>query len=134
MNVLRVRLAPYGLQSVHVYPAHAYSKDLDASSSCLSSDLFHGVLRPPVSHNHGNPWDVQVCWSCSLFLSEGGLHCELDGQTSHGPCGKVLHVPHGLLHLSLSGIRVEGELRLDDASVLEQTDPCVIRANVEELN
>ena len=89
---------------------------------------------PPISHNHSNSWDVQFCRSCSLFLREGSLHGVLDGQTGHGPGGKVLHVPHRLLHFGLIGVVIEGELRLDHAAILEQTNPCRIRANREELN
>lgn len=131
--MLRVWLTPYGLQRVHIHPADSDGKDLDAGLPRLSCDLLHCVLRPPVSHNHSDSWDVQVCGSCSLFLREGCLHGVLDGQTSHCSCGQVLHVPHRLLHLSPGGVGVEGELGLDHAAILEQTDPSGIRADLEEL-
>lgn len=133
VHMLRVWLTPYGLQSVHIHPAHSNSKDLDASLPRLSRNLLHCILRPPISHNHSDSWDVQVCWSCSIFLGEGCLHGVLDGQTGHCPCGEVLHVPHRLLHLSLGGEGVEGELGLDHAAILEQTDPSYIRADLKEL-
>lgn len=133
VNMLRVRLTPYGLQRVHIHPAHSDSKDLDAGLPRLSRDLLHRVLRPPISHDHSDSWDEQFCRACSLFLSEGLLHGVLDGQTGHGTSGEVLHVPHGLLYLSLGGVGVEGELGLDHAAVLKQTDPSGIRAHMEEL-
>lgn len=68
-----------------------------------------------------------------MFLGEGCLHGVLDGQTRHGPCGEVLHIPHCLLYLALGGVGAEGELRLDHATILQQTDPCCIMANLEEL-
>lgn len=131
--MLRVWLAPYGLQCVHIHPAHSNSKDLNAGLPGLSCSLLHCVLRPPISHNHSDSWDVQVCWSCSLCLTEGCLHGVLDGQTCHGSCGKVLHAPHSPLHLSLGGEGVEGEFVLDHAAILEQTDPRGIRTDLKEL-
>lgn len=133
VHMLRVWLTSYGLQSVHVHPANSDSKDLDASLPRLSRNLLHRVLRPPVGHNHSDSWDVQVCWSCSIFLSEGCFHGVLDGQTGHCSCGKMLHVPHCLLHLSLGGVGAEREFRLDHAAVLEQTDTSGIWANLQEL-
>lgn len=133
VHVLRVWLTPYCLQSVHIHPAHSDSKDLNAGLPRLSCNLLHRVLRPPISHNHSYSWDVQLCWSCSVFLSEGCLHGVLDGQTGHCPCGEVLHVPHRPLHLSLGGVGAEGELGLDHAAILEQTDPSGVRADLQEL-
>ncbi len=131
--MLRVWLTPDGFQSAHIHPAHSDGKDLDPSLPCLSRYFLHRVLRSPISHYHGDSWDVQVCRSCSMFLSERCLHGVLDGETSHRPCGEVLHVPHCLLHLSLAGVGVEGELGLDHTTILKQTNPSGIRADVQEL-
>lgn len=68
-----------------------------------------------------------------MVLSEGRLHGVLDGQTGHGSCGEVLHVLHSLLHLRSAAVRVEGELWLNHAAVLQQADAGGIVANVKEL-
>lgn len=133
VHMLRMWLTPNGLQSVHVDPANSNSKDLDARLPREGCNLLNLVLRPSVSHNHSDSWDVQVGWSCPIFLSEGCFHGVLDGQTSHCACGKVLHVPHGLLHLSPGCVCVKWEFRLDHAAVLEQTDVSGVRANIQEL-
>lgn len=100
---------------------------------CLRCNLLHRILSPPVSHYHGNSWDVQVCWSRSIFLCEGCFHGVLDGQTCHCPCGKVLHLFHRLLHLSPGGVGVEWEFRLYHAAILKQTHPGGIWANFQKL-
>lgn len=133
VDVLGVRLAAYGLQDLHVHPAHSYSKDLDASLPGFSCDLLHRVLGSAICHDHSDTWNVQVDGSGPLLLREGHLHGILDGQTGHGPSGEVRHVLHSLLHFSSGGVGVEGELRLDHAAVLEQTDPGRIVANVQKL-
>lgn len=132
--MLRVRLAPDGLQRVHIHPSYPNRKDLYARLPCLCSHLFHCVLRPPVGYNHGDSRDVQVCCSCPIFLCEGYFHGVLDCQAGHCSRGKVPHVPHRLLHLSLAGEGVEGEFRLDHAAVLQQTNPGGVWPDLQELD
>lgn len=131
--MLIVWLTPHGLQSVYIHPTNSDSKDLDAGLPRLSRNFLHRVLRAPIRHNHSNTWDEQVCWSCSIFLSEGDFHGVLNGQTGHCSCGEVLHVPHCLLHLSLGGVGAEREFRLDHAAILEQTYTSAFWANLQEL-
>lgn len=133
VDVLRVGLAPHGLQHAHIHPANPDGKDLDPCLPRLSSYLLHRVLRSPVCHNHSDSWNVKVCRPRSVSLSEGCFHGVLDGQSSHCSCGKMLHVPHCLLHLSLGAEGVEGEFRLDLASILEEAHPGGIWPNLQKL-
>lgn len=133
VNVLGVRLAADGLQGIHVHPAHADGKDLDAGLPRLLRHLLHRVLRPPVSHYHGDAWDVQACSSGPVLLGEGHLHEELDGQAGHRPRGQVLHAPHSLLHLGPGAVGVEGELGLDHTAVLDQPHPGGVGTHLQEL-
>lgn len=103
VDVLGVGLAAHGLQRVHIHPADANGKDLDACLPGPSGNLLHFVLRSAVCHDHSNSRDAEVLGPRSVFLSEGPFHGVLDGQSSHCSCGEVRHLPHRLLHLRLGG-------------------------------
>lgn len=133
MDVLRVGLASYGLQGLHLHPSHSDSKNLDAGLPGFSRDLLHSVLRSPVCHDHSDPWDLQALRSSPLLLGERYLHSVLDGQAGHGAGGQMPHVSHSVLHLGFGGVGVERELRLDHAAILQQPHAGGIGANVEKL-
>lgn len=132
--MLGVRLAPDGLQRVHIHPSYSNCEDLDARLPRLCGHLLHRVLRTPIGHNHSDPRDLQACCSRPVFLGEGRFHGVLDRQTGHCSRGEVPHAPHRLLHLSFAGEGVEGEFGLDHAAVLEQADPSGVRPDLQELD
>ena len=132
-DVLRVRLAPDGLQRLHVHAAHADGEDLNARPPGLGRHLLHGVLGPPVRHHHGDAWDEEGGRPRPLLLGEHRVHGVLQGQARHGARGQVLHTPHRPLHLGPGGMGIEGELALHHAAVLQQGHARGVGPHLQEL-
>ena len=85
VHVLRVRLAPDGLQRLHVHAAHADGEQLDAGVAGALGHLLHVVLGPPVRHDDGHlPTEGHrgsECFHISMsksLLAIKGLNCKPD--------------------------------------------------------
>lgn len=127
-------LARHRLQRFHVGPVHSDGVDLNPSSPCQSRHLLYFILWSPVRYDDGHFRDVFIRRPGTGLLGECAFHRRFDGQAGHGASGERLNPREGAFEVRFVGVRLQEELNVDRAGIVDQSNTCGIDTNIQRVH